>query len=127
MRVGQLALRLAEHIQSGDEFKDLWVEGEVVQSQVSSAGHVYFTLRDQVGQLGCVLFQTQASQIALTPRDGTKLIAHGYVEYYHRTRTHLSLDKDCPDPRPIQPRRIGSVVAIPQVGGLHHRYERLAA
>jgi putative transposase len=50
-----------------------------------------------------------------------------YVEYYHRTRTHLALNKDCPDPRPIQPRRIGRVVAIPQIGGLHHRYERLAA
>jgi exodeoxyribonuclease VII large subunit len=93
LRVGQLALLLAEHIQSGDEFKDLWVEGEVMQSQVSSAGHVYFTLRDQVGQLSCVLFQTQASQIALTPRDGTKLIAHGYVEYYHRQgRVQLRVD-----------------------------------
>ena len=50
-----------------------------------------------------------------------------YVDYYHRTRTHLSLDKDCPDPRPIQPPRTGRVVAIPQVDGLHHRYERLAA
>jgi hypothetical protein len=50
-----------------------------------------------------------------------------YVEYYHRTRTHLALNKDCPDPRPIQPRRIGRVVAIPQLEGLHHRYERLAA
>ncbi len=50
-----------------------------------------------------------------------------YVDYYQRTRTHLSLDKDCPDPRPIMPRRIGKAIAIPQVGGLHHRYERLAA
>jgi hypothetical protein len=50
-----------------------------------------------------------------------------YLDYYHRTRTHLSLDKDCPDPRPVQPRRIGKVVEIAQAGGLHHRYERLAA
>ena len=82
MRVGQLALRLAEHIQSGDEFKDLWVEGEVVQARVSPAGHVYFTLRDNVGQLSCVLFASQASQIALTPRDGAKVLAHGWVEFY---------------------------------------------
>jgi putative transposase len=50
-----------------------------------------------------------------------------YVEYYHRTRTHLALDKDCPDSRPVIPPRIGRVVAMPKVGGLHHRYERLAA
>ncbi len=54
-------------------------------------------------------------------------VLSSYIDYCQRTRTHLSLDKDCPDPRPIMPRRIGKVVAIPQVGGLHHRYERLAA
>jgi transposase InsO family protein len=50
-----------------------------------------------------------------------------YVDYYHRTRTHLALAKDCPEQRPIQARRTGKMVAIPQVGGLHHRYQRLAA
>jgi len=54
-------------------------------------------------------------------------VLSSYVDYYQRSRTHLSLDKDCPDPRPITPRRNGKVIAIPQVNGLHHRYERLAA
>ena len=54
-------------------------------------------------------------------------VLSSYVDYYQRTRTHLSLDKDCPDPCPIMPRKIGKVVAIPKIGGLHHRYERLAA
>ncbi|WP_428130517.1 integrase core domain-containing protein [Candidatus Binatus soli] len=54
-------------------------------------------------------------------------VLSSYVDYYQRTLTHLSLEKDCPDPRPIMPRRIGKVIAISQVGGLHHRYERLAA
>ena len=50
-----------------------------------------------------------------------------YFEYHHRSRTHLSLGKDCPEPRPIQPLNAGSVIAFPKVGGLHHRYERRAA
>jgi putative transposase len=50
-----------------------------------------------------------------------------YFHYYHRSRTHLSLGKDSPEPRSIQPAAMGSVVALPQVGGLHHRYERRAA
>jgi hypothetical protein len=54
-------------------------------------------------------------------------VLSSYVDYYHGTRTHLSLGKDSPDPRPIMPRRIGKVIAVPQVGGLHHRYERVAA
>jgi putative transposase len=54
-------------------------------------------------------------------------VLSSYVDYYHRTRTHLAFAKDCPEQRPIQAGRTGKVIAIPQVGGLHHRYQRLAA
>ena len=54
-------------------------------------------------------------------------ILASYFDYYHRSRTHLSLRKDSPEPRPIQIPEIGPVVGAPQVGGLHHRYERQAA
>jgi transposase InsO family protein len=50
-----------------------------------------------------------------------------YFSYYHRTRPHLSLEKDSPEPRALQPPELGPVVAVSQVGGLHHRYERCAA
>ena len=50
-----------------------------------------------------------------------------FLEYYHTSRTHLSLAKDPPEPRSVHPVESGEVVAIPQVGGLHHRYERRAA
>jgi transposase InsO family protein len=52
-------------------------------------------------------------------------ILKSYFAYYHRSRTHLALDKDAPEHREVQ--RNGKIVAIPQVGGLHHRYERRAA
>ena len=50
-----------------------------------------------------------------------------YFAYYHRTRTHLSLTKDAPDGRPVEPPDLGKVVPIREVGGLHHRYVRRAA
>ena len=50
-----------------------------------------------------------------------------YCSYHDRSRTHLSLDKDTPIPRPVMPPGDGDIVAIPEVGGLHHRYERRAA
>src|SRR5262245_1767614 len=50
-----------------------------------------------------------------------------YIDYYHGSRSHLSLGKDCPDARAIQPPDTGRIVAMPKVGGLHHRYERRAA
>jgi len=56
-----------------------------------------------------------------------KRILAGYVEYYNRFRTHLSLEMDSPLTRPVQTPDEGKVIALPQVGGLHHRYERRAA
>jgi putative transposase len=52
---------------------------------------------------------------------------NSFVEYYHETRTHLSLQKDTPASRLVQQPGSGRVIALPQVGGLHHRYERRAA
>lgn len=54
-------------------------------------------------------------------------VLSSYIAYYHRSRTHLALDKDCPDGRPIQPPSAGKISAFPEVGGLHYRYQRLAA
>ena len=50
-----------------------------------------------------------------------------YASYYHVWRPHLSLDKDAPIPRATQPPSAGQIVAVPEVGGLHHHYERRAA
>ena len=54
-------------------------------------------------------------------------ILSSYFDYYHRSRTHLSLNKDAPASRAVMSPEIGEVVGLPEVGGLHHRYERLAA
>ena len=50
-----------------------------------------------------------------------------YLAYYHSVRTHLSLDKDSPEPRAVERPDQGGIVAMPMVGGLHHRYTRLTA
>jgi hypothetical protein len=54
-------------------------------------------------------------------------ILRAYFAYYHESRTHLSLDKHAPTQREVEPpERGGQVIAIPHVGGLHHRYTRAA-
>jgi putative transposase len=54
-------------------------------------------------------------------------LLRSYVNYYHRWRVHRSLDMDAPDFRPVQPPELAEVKKIPEVGGLHHHYERVAA
>jgi len=56
-----------------------------------------------------------------------RCVLGAYLAYYNRTRTHLALSKDAPVPRATLPPTDGQIVAIPQLGGLHHRYERRAA
>jgi transposase InsO family protein len=58
---------------------------------------------------------------------GLQRIVKDYVAYYMRSRTHLSLDKDSPTPRPVMPPAAGRIVMVPEVNGLHHRYDRSAA
>ena len=54
-------------------------------------------------------------------------ILREYFDYYHNYRTHLSLNKDPPHPRAVEPAELGNIVALPHVGGLHHRYSRVVA
>ena len=53
-------------------------------------------------------------------------LLHGYIGYYNTARPHQSLDHNSPQPREVHPPEFGRVVSIPQVGGLHHLYQRAA-
>jgi len=80
----------------GDEFKDLWIEGEVSETR-SVEGNVYFTLRDNTSQIRCSLFATAAANVALTPRVGARLLAHGEVSLYIKNGSY---SLRCDDLRP---------------------------
>jgi hypothetical protein len=49
-----------------------------------------------------------------------------YVAYYNGDRPHMSLGGAAPVTRPVEPLARGKVIALPRVGGLHHRYARAA-
>jgi putative transposase len=65
--------------------------------------------------------------IIIANERGLRRVLAAYVEYYLKARTHLSLSKDSPVSRPVEPTAGGTIVAIPHLGGLHHQYERRAA
>ena len=65
--------------------------------------------------------------IVLNEQHLRRLLRTFVEEYYHRCRTHLSLAKDSPDPRRIEPPSMGNVVEITVVCGLPHLYTRQAA
>ncbi|MGB2986414.1 MAG: integrase core domain-containing protein [Phycisphaerae bacterium] len=63
--------------------------------------------------------------IVLNERHLTRIL-NSYFDYYHESRTHLSLDRNSPVPREAELPERGKVISIPQVGGLRHRYRRAA-
>jgi putative transposase len=56
-----------------------------------------------------------------------RTVLEANLRYYHQSRTHLGLDKDCPRPRLVEPPDLGPIHTKPMVGGLHHRYFRQVA
>jgi putative transposase len=64
--------------------------------------------------------------IVLNERHAQRLLGD-FRDWYNQDRVHLTLGKDAPDHRPKEPPGLGKVVALPRLGGLHHRYSRPAA
>jgi transposase InsO family protein len=65
--------------------------------------------------------------VVILNEDHLRRVLRAYLAYYHEARTHLALDKDAPEPRPVERPERGRIVAMSMVGGLHHRYGRRAA
>jgi putative transposase len=76
--------------------------------------------------IGSIRRQCLDHVIVVNARHPRRLLAR-YLRDDHRTWTHLSLEKDAPEPRPADPPGHGPIVEVPEVGGLHHRYEWRAA
>jgi exodeoxyribonuclease VII large subunit len=73
-------VRDAVRAQAG--LRDLWVEGEVGRVTVSSAGHAYFTLKDERSQLACVFFRDDRLASPFEPRTGLRVVVHGRVDVF---------------------------------------------
>ncbi|MBU8870214.1 MAG: integrase core domain-containing protein, partial [Gemmatimonadales bacterium] len=76
--------------------------------------------------IGSIRWECLDHVIVLRERHLRKILRQ-YIDYYHESRTHLGLEKDCPVSRETQGPEIGGVKSEPVLGGLHHRYFREAA
>ena len=98
-RVSWLARYLKELIESDLRLSNIWLEGEVSNFTRSSAGHLYFTLKDEEAQFRCVMFRRARSDAPI--ENGAQVLAHGNVSFYE-TRGDLQLIVDF-----VQPAGIG--------------------
>lgn len=80
--VGELTRVIKDVMREAPRLRDLWVEGEVGQVSISSAGHCYFTLKDERAQLRCMIFRDDRLSIPFEPRTGLRLVAHGRLDVF---------------------------------------------
>ena len=80
--VSEVTSLVRDAVAARPELEDLLVEGEVSNVTVSTAGHMYFTLKDAAASLNCVVWRTNALRIPFRPENGMTLVAHGAVQVY---------------------------------------------
>jgi len=68
-----------------DAFANISVIGEISNMSRPSSGHIYFTLKDEDGAIGCAMWRSQASKLNFKPEDGDKCILKGQVSLYPAT------------------------------------------
>jgi exodeoxyribonuclease VII large subunit len=81
-QVGDITRLIKETVRGAPGLRDIWVEGEVGQVTVSSAGHCYFVLKDERAQLRCMVFRDDRMAIPFTPQTGLRLVAHGRIDVF---------------------------------------------
>lgn len=79
-KVSELNVLLKDMLER--EFPDIWLEGEISNYRPNTSGHLYFTLKDEGGQISAVMFRTSAADLKFKLADGLKVIVRGKVSIY---------------------------------------------
>jgi exodeoxyribonuclease VII large subunit len=112
MTVADLTRYIREMFEVDYRLQDVWVEGEVSGVTRHTSGHMYFTLKDAVAQIACVMWKTSAPTYGALVVHGGQILAHGKVSVYEtRGQYQLYVDR-------VQSRGIGD---------LHAQFEMLKA
>lgn len=89
---------------------NVWIRGEISNLKKHSSGHIYFTLKDQLGAISVVMFRSHAYELIFDPEEGMEVLVQGYVSLYEKTGQYQFYAKDMePDGK----------------GALHKAYEQL--
>jgi exodeoxyribonuclease VII large subunit len=80
--VGAVGEYLHDLLNADELLSDVWITGEITNFTRASSGHLYFSLKDDEGQLRSVMWRSHANRIATTPRAGDAVVAHGRLDFY---------------------------------------------
>ncbi|MBC8230161.1 exodeoxyribonuclease VII large subunit, partial [bacterium] len=67
---------------------NIWIEGEISNLSRPTSGHIYFTLKDRLSQIKCVIFRSDLMYLRYVPKNGDKVFLHGRIDVYTRGGYH---------------------------------------
>ena len=80
--VSDVTRAIRDAVRAEPALREVWVEGEVGRVTVSSAGHAYFTLKDERSQLACVFLRDNRVSSPFEPRTGLRLVVQGRIDIF---------------------------------------------
>jgi exodeoxyribonuclease VII large subunit len=80
--VAELTHYLRDLLDSEETLQDLWVHGEISNLARPSSGHLYFTLKDNISALKCVMWRNSVTRLQFNPQEGQAVEAHGSISIY---------------------------------------------
>lgn len=98
LTVSDLTTQIREQLE--EEFRDVWVVGELSSFRAPSSGHLYFTLKDEESQVKAVMFRSYAGLLRFRPEEGLEVIIRGRVSVYP-ARGDLQLYATIMEPRGV--------------------------
>src|SRR3990172_757215 len=80
--VKQLTRYIKTLLERDRGLQEVWVRGEITDLTCHSSGHIYFSLKDDVGKLKCAMFRSAANGLLFRPTEGMTVLARGRITVY---------------------------------------------
>jgi exodeoxyribonuclease VII large subunit len=84
LSIGELTQYIKQLLQKDRLLSNVWVRGEISNFTHHSRGHMYFTLKDDQSRIKAIMFAGRNRSLPFIPKDGTKVLARGFVDIYER-------------------------------------------
>lgn len=78
--ISELSRRIRSVVEN--EFKFVFVTGEISNFKPHSSGHFYFSLKDEKSQIGAIMWSSKNAGLFFTPENGMKVTAKGRITLY---------------------------------------------
>lgn len=82
LSVSQVNEYVRRTLASDPMLRGIQLRGEISNLKAHSAGHLYFSLKDEESKIACVMFRSAAAGLAVRPREGMRVVALGSVSLY---------------------------------------------